>query len=481
MRPNILLITTDEHRPDCIGSGGFGSLRTPALDRLASEGTTFGNAYSNCPICMPTRFTWLHGLYASQANQRLLQNAHDWPTDLPTFTQALQRAGYRTGLVGKLHSLAGLYHRDIRSHRYETMRRGFDDLVETSGGTLSLYYDCDWTRYLDGKGLLEKYREFARWWMSERPKDEERYEPFFLEPEDTLDGFTAREAVGMLETYATRGGTSKSDGPAQPFFLHVSFAGPHFPIVPAERYYRRYSVDDVPEPAGLDDPGKRARWRRNRALYAAFVEQTDAQIAQVLDALEANGLSEETLVIFTCDHGELIGDHGLNHKGKPYDSAVRTPAIVRLPGSVPVDVRCDAILEAVDLPATILDAAGLGDDPDRHLPQTPSRSWWPCALGQRQEHRTWAFSEAGVLPGGWRMAADRRYKYVFRPDRDDLLFNLESDPTELDNLALDPAYAAVREEFQRRVVHSMMSCVPPNRDGNRCEAIHGGRPRNAIL
>lgn len=469
---NILLLTTDEHRPDCIGSGGFGALRMPTLDRLMSQGMTFPNSYSNCPICMPTRFTWLHGLYASQAAQRLLVNAHDWPTGLPTFAQALQRAGYRTGLIGKLHSLAGLYRRDIRSHRIETMRRGFDDLVETSGGTLSLHFDCDWTRFLDEKGMLERYRDFALWWMEKRPKDEERFEAFFLEPEDTIDGFTAREAVKRLDDYAGMRG--------RPFFLHVSFAGPHFPIVPAERFFRKYTAEDVPAPIGVEDPETRAKWQRNRALYAAFCEQTDAQMGTVLDALDAAGLAEDTLVVYTCDHGEMIGDHGLNWKGKPYDASVRTPTVIRLPGVVPAGVRNPSILEAVDLSATILEAAGLGRDADRFLPQTPGISWWPCATGERAEHRAWAYAEHGLLPRGWRMAADRRYTYVFRPDKGDLLFDRELDPEELVNRADDPQYAPLRGEFLRRTLNSMMSCVPPNRDDDRCEAIHGSRHSNAL-
>jgi arylsulfatase A-like enzyme len=481
---NILLITTDEHRADCVGSGRFGTLRTPALDRLRSEGTTFASAYSNCPICMPTRFTWLYGLYASQGGQRLLANALDWPTDLRSAAQCLRRAGYRTAMYGKLHSLMGLFRRDIVAHKYETVARGFDDVCEVSGGTLSYYYDCEYSRYLESKGLLEEWRSFAGWWLHERDSPAERYEPSVLSAEDHLDGFVARRAMEWLSRYDED----------RPFFMHVSFCGPHFPITPSEEYFNRYRPEDVPAPLGVDDAEESELWRKNRALYAGFVEQTDGHISRVLDVLDDRGLTEDTLVIYTADHGELIGDYGLNHKSQPYDAACRTPVILRKPGLVNRGTTREALVEAVDLPATILDAAGLGSDPSELLPLSPGYSFLPCATGSRARHRDWIYSECGVLPRGWRMIFDGRHKLVQRGDGGVAVFDLKDDPAELRPIgagvgapgsagpgATDGgvnASAPGSAELLSKLVQSQMCCVAPNRDSGFGRGVHNYRHVN---
>ena len=453
-RLNILLITDDQHRWDFFEGGVAPTLRTPALSRLAAEGTTLSHAFSNCPICMPTRFTWLYGLYASQARERLLANAHDWPTHFPSLAHALQQRGYDTSLIGKLHSHAGLFRRDLVADVHETQERGFNAALEVSGKSLAWWYDCLYTRHLARKGLLETYREDVAS-RCEQLGGRERYAPSPLPCEDHMDSFIgarAREALGRLPD-------------DRPFFMHVSFCGPHFPLDPPEPYFSRYRPEDMPPPEGVEDGEEMRRWQERRALYCGLIELVDHEIGRLLQRLDEKSLANNTLVIFTTDHGDMMGHRGFGGKGRPFDTATRTPAIVRLPGVIAGGKTLDGLVEAADLPCTILEAAGCGDDDaiGALLPNTPGRSWWEYARGETDTHRQWVFSECNT--GAWRMCRDRDWKYVFTTDGEDLLFDLRSDPWEFHNLIDDPALAERVSRMRAMLLESMSRCAAPNVDG----------------
>ena len=451
MPANILLITDDQHRWDFVGGGTVACLRTPAIDRLRAEGTTLVRAYSNCPICMPTRFTWLYGLYASQGRARLLRNAHDWPTNLPSMAHALQRRGYHTALVGKLHSLAGLCKRDVCAHLEETRQRGFDDVLEVSGKTLSYWYDCAWTRYLDGRNLLSRYRNDLHR-RNECFGQMGTYEPTFLATGDSMDGFIGARAREWLRAY---------DG-GQPFFLHASFCGPHFPIDPPREYFERYVPDDMPVPKRVDDAADVRAWQERRAAYCAMIAHIDDEVAALLSVLEERGESDNTLVVFTTDHGDMMGHRGLHHKGKPYETATRTPVTLRLPGTIPAGAVLDDMVEAVDLPCTLLDAAGCEGGMDEYLPNTPGRSYWRYARGKTDTHRQWAYSECGTGESAWRMVVERDWKLITRASGEDELYNLAGDPWELKNLAALPEHRDRVLRLQRELLGSMMHCLAPD-------------------
>ena len=449
-KPNILLITDDQHRWDFFGdTGAVSSLRTPSLDRLRAEGTTFTNCYSVCPLCMPARFSWCYGLYASQAAQRLMGNDHDWPAALRSMPQALQAAGYHTALIGKLHSHAGLYSLDITVDEWRTRDRGFDHVEEVSGKSLSYWYDCRWTHYLKEKGLLGKYREdLIR--RNAQLGGGERYEPSLLSAEDSMDAFIGRRAAGWIDGY---------DG-ARPFFLHASLCGPHFPLDPPREYFERYEPSEMPPPVGVDDREEEERWRRLRALYCGLIEQVDGQVGRILDSLERRGWREDTVVLFCTDHGDMIGDLGRNHKSVWQDPSCRTPLTVAYPGVVPQGETVDALVESVDLPCTLLDLAGC--DVGGSLPQSPGRSFWPLAsssgVDARSQGRDWAYSECGVGAKHWRMVVDREWKFVWHLSEGEMLFHRTEDPHDAVNLAGDDPMKLMRQ----RLIESMASCVAPN-------------------
>jgi arylsulfatase A-like enzyme len=441
-QPNILLITDDQHRWDFFDNRTVPALRTPTLDRLRREGATLANTITNCPICIPTRFTWAYGLYASQAAAGLTKNRHDWPTDLPSLPQALTGAWYRTALVGKLHSREGLRPIDLLAEEAVTRARGFQDVFEVSGKELAYWYDCRWTAHLHEIGALERYRAEVRescWAFG----GHERGVPTFLEAGDSVDGFIGRQARHWLESYDSNA----------PFFLHASFCGPHNPYDPVRDY--AYDPDDMPPPPGLTDPAAIRHWQRMQALYCGLITQVDEEAGRLLDVLDARGWAANTLVLFATDHGDMMGHHNRGTKGPPYDTSIRTPYLLRWPGVVPAGRVLEAMVEAVDLPATLLHAAGLGDDATAHLPGSLGRSVLDYAAGRRETHRAWAFSEFCVGdPGGWRLVRQRDWKYVRRP-AGDLLFDLRDDPWEFTNRIDDPAHADRVSRMRGQLIDSL--------------------------
>jgi len=454
-QPNLLFITTDQQRWDMYDNRTVPALRTPALTRLMRDGTTLTHTFANCPICMPNRFTWCHGLYPSQGAGGIMQNWHAWPRDLPAMPRVLQREGYRTALVGKLHS-QGRWNNDLTDPVFvtETRERGFEDIVEVCGKSFAANVDCDWTHHLAERGLLEEYRkDLERRQCARHTTTDDPTDPTFLPIEDTADAFIGRHARDWLDRY---------DGD-RPFFLHASFCGPHFPIDPPEIYHRKYSPEDMPVPPGVDDPDRIAYWRQRTAAYCAMIEHVDSEIGSVLNRLDALGLAGNTLVIFGTDHGDMCGHHNRGHKGPFYDTSCRTPFVVRWPGQVPAGVEKDGMVESVDLPATFLDAAGLGPDPTPHLDNSPGRSFLPYIRDKADAPRAWAYGENGPQSyGGWRMCRERDWKYVWAPEGE-WLFDMANDPWELENLVERPDRAERVSRMRARLIASMQQAVAPSR------------------
>lgn len=448
MQPNILLITDDQHRWDFYGdTGAVPTLRTPNLDRLRAEGTTFSNNYAVCPVCMPNRFSWCYGLYPSQASYRLMANAHDWPSPgrFPSMPGRLQEAGYHTAMVGKLHSHAGLYSKDISVLEWQSRARGYHDVWEVSGKSLSYWFDCRYTHYLKGKNLLGTYRrDLER--RNPQLGGRERYEPSPLAEEDAMDSVIGRRAVQWLRSYNGE----------RPFFLHVSFCGPHFPLDPPAELFESYRPEDMPPPAGLVDQGEHRKWQEYRALYCGLIELVDRQVGAVLDALKDRGWAEDTVILYGSDHGDLIGDLGQNGKGFWNDASCRTPVTVCAPGG---EVSVDrGMTQSVDLPLTILDIACLDTD---QLSQSPGRSFWSRVGDTGENDRAWAYAECKNGPEEWRMVVDPDWKYVWHASRGEMLFRRSSDPDDMQNL-VSQAPPDVPAHMRRCLIESLAGCVAPN-------------------
>lgn len=445
-QPHILLITTDEQRFDTYGLANSAWPQMPNMSRLRNEGTTLTNAYSNSPVCMPCRYGWMTGLYNSQT-ERGPNNGYDWPDYHPTMPQALQKAGYHTALFGKLHAfnagkLRSNHLNDLHDHN---MKWGFDTLWECSGRDIWSYVfkdnvigiqGCNYTDYLRKNGLYDQALAHNVMRSHHRKANQGR-EPFLpgvLQAKDSMDAVVANELCSFINTYNNEA----------PLYLHASFFGPHYPTDASQEYLDKYNPDDMPVPHGLSDPQEIRLWQQNRAMYMAITNVVDDQIGRVLTALEQRGWLDDTIILFTTDHGDMQGDFHLYQKRYPYEGAARTPILIRHPATIAAGVTLQSPVESVDVPNTILAAAGLDEKiRTKSLPFSPGRSFLQYARQQTSDFRDSAYVEMGDEASArtCRMLRQGDWKYVHWAAMSHCLFNLKEDLGELNNLVNDPIHA----------------------------------------
>lgn len=418
-QPNILFITTDQQRWDCVHANGNDIIRTPAMDRLAAEGARFTHSYTSAAACVPSRATWITGQYPHTHGATDTSGRHFLPPGTPTLMSLLSAAGYHTVGVGKMHFFPW------------NELWGFDLRVTGEG-----YEDDDYSRMLKEKGL------FGQQVGHHTPGfgDACKAVPSPLHEDDQLDGWVGKRGVDMLRERAQ-----------DPFFLWVSFNGPHEPWDPPAPYDRLYRPEDMPprraahdefarippsiRPAAADmgiehidltaiDDGFLARIK---ALYYGKISHIDRWVGVLLRVLDEKGLAENTLVVFTSDHGELLGDHRLFYKCYlPCEADMRVPLLIRWPQRFKSGI-CNAFTGSVNLMPTLLDAAGVS------IPSScQGESLLPLLEGKQAGGPEYVVSYAE--PGRYRIR-DRRYAYTRYPDQTmDTLYDLERDPWELDNL-----------------------------------------------
>ncbi|MGD2175490.1 MAG: sulfatase-like hydrolase/transferase, partial [Candidatus Brocadiaceae bacterium] len=345
---NVLLIQSDQHRFDCLGVNGHPLLKTPNLDRMARGGMNFTNAFCPIPLCMPARASMLTGQWPTEHLQIANFDAEaprGFRDDLPVFSNMLAEAGYRLGYVGKWHG-----HPDRPPEDF-----AFEDYVPP----------WKYGQWREQQGLPPVPRENG--WMGEADP--------YITPEQSSLAWQADRVLERLEACAA------DDGP---FFLRWDPPQPHLPNRPPEPYASMYDPERI-EPWGsfgdefTGKPYAQAQQLRTWAIagwtweqwapivarYLGEVSLLDAQVGRVLTAVDELGLAEDTLVVYTADHGDMCGSHGMIDKHFiMYDDVVRVPMIARWPGRVPAGARCDAFVSnAIDLAATFLDVAAL-DPPD---------------------------------------------------------------------------------------------------------------------
>jgi len=410
-RKNLLLVFADQMRGQDVRAMGNAQVVTPHLDRLATEGVLCTNAIANCPVCTPNRGTLLTGLWPTAHGAV----ANDVPVrpDVPSLGTVLRDAGYRVGYVGKWH-LDGVP-RD-RFTPPGPRRLGFDDYWAV--------WNCH-HQYFDGRYFLDT-DEIHRF---------DGYEP---------DGQTDL-AVRFIEE-------RRND----PWALVLSFGPPHDPyqLVP-ERFLDLYSPPRIelrPNAKSLS-PEASASWRMKIAQYYAAVSALDANVGRLLAALERLGLADDTLVIFTSDHGDMLGSQGSKNKEKPWEEAILVPLILRAPGLLPAGARNDALVGWLDLMPTVLDLLGVEGPHDIH-----GRSVAPLLRGERAEPQRSVpigipiIVDQGAAEGmpEWRGVRTPRYTYArLYTGEGWMLYDNTSDPYQLRNLIGEPAAASVRQEMDR--------------------------------
>ncbi|MCF7854462.1 MAG: sulfatase-like hydrolase/transferase [Candidatus Pacebacteria bacterium] len=419
--PNILFFLPDQHRPDWLGFNSDLPVRTPNLDRLRASGVQFRNAFTPSPLCAPARACLASGLEYERC--RVPSNRENYPVDLPTYCQRLRDAGYRVCGVGKfdLHKdlatpVAELdWHLDgSRSLEEWGFTEGIDNEGKIDGS--SSYKAAGkpkgpYLHYLCEQGLADTYvREHE-----ERQKYRDAYVTSLPE-EAYCDNWVSENGLSFLHNFPTD----------QPWHLVVNFTGPHNPMDVTQRMHDAWKdvqfpmpVENEQEDYSVDDH------QRNRRYYAAMIENIDRQVGRFLDAVEERGELERTLVVYASDHGEMLGDHNLWGKSTWYTPASGIPLIVAGPG-MKKGVSNSALTSLHDLTATFLDYARTPP-----LPSMDARSLRPVLEGKTEQHREYVVSGLN----GWRMLFDGRYKLVTRQDAPPLLYDLQEDPQETNDIA----------------------------------------------
>lgn len=454
---NVLFLLSDQHQPGALSLLGHRYARTPHLDQLAREGTRFQNAYCSNPVCTPSRASLLTGLYTH--HHRTWNNATPWPFEIRTMAHHFSRAGYISGLIGKMHFV------DAQTHGFD-YRIDFNDWLQYLGPKAKLYAD-ELSRANSGSGLPQiddLWRDYGDPWLESRSKDGRAGfvhvgRPSLLAERDHQESFVARESVRFLKRF----------GKQHPFFLISSYLKPHDPFMPAERFAAMYPQGSVEVPGtyGKVDLSRvpreiRSRIERDGAtpelrdpeqartrirMYYGNVAQVDDAMGQVLRTLRELDLEKDTVVVYTSDHGEMCGGHGLWGKFVFYDPSVGVPLLVKAPGVSRPGSVCDAVVSQTALLATLLDLCGLSVPSGLDgAPLTP--------LLREPERRPEepVFAEFALRTKNAKyMIRHGQWKYCHYVNDAAELYDLAADPEEMRNLAGEAAHREKQEELRQRL------------------------------
>ena len=429
-RPNILLIMSDEHDPAVSGCYGHPVVQTPNLDRLASQGVLFENAYCNNPICVPSRMSFLTGQYASDVN--VFDNGSPLASEIPTFAHYLEASGYETTLCGRMHMVG-----PDRLHGFG--RRLFDDMSE-------------WVHFGQGPARTAEARRGSNSHVTECGPGPARWLDYDRTVTDLSERFLRDKAGNSTD---------------RPWCLVASFMYPHFPLYTPQEYYDLYPTDriDLPElgsetlesqhPAirqlryffRNEEPLPDETTRTALASYFALVTLTDEHVGRLLQVVDGSPLHDNTVVIYLSDHGEMAGQHGIWQKQCFYESSVRVPLVFRGP-QMAEGARVSQNVSLVDVMPTLLDLA------ETPIPNgLRGRSLLPSLRGDTvpEDVVVAEYHAQGMLSAGY-MAKKGNFKYNYYVDLPAQLFDLAADPNELTDLAGQPGWSTVETDLHQELL-----------------------------
>jgi len=430
-RLNVLLITNDQFRADCLGALGNRVIRTPNLDRLASEGAIFERYYAQCPQCVPSRAAMHTGRYPH--TNRTPSNAFRLPDSEVTLAKILAGHGYTTAVVGELpfaptNVLGG----------FQNVVAGF---TEYQASLLGAGYALQGVAH--AAAMKRDFQAVPAPWPEEVDES----------------AFFAARAIEFLRDHRDK-----------PFFLHVNYRRPHHPFDPPAPFDAMYAGAAFPASHKRDGemknkpPGQQRTIEnssgfdlrtltprdldRVKSLYYGMISENDKYIGKILDHLRPSGLQDRTLVIFNADHGEMLGDHGLLFKGSYfYEEVVRIPLILRAPGKVAAGTRVKVLAEQIDLAPTVLELLGLERPPGM---QGQSLLSGKPRLAVHSE-----FANIKMLRNEeWKLV-----HYVQAPYGE--LYNLREDPHELYNLFDDAGAVKARHEMKSALTDWLINTQDP--------------------
>jgi len=464
-QPNILFILSDQHNAKVLGCKGHPDVKTPHLDRMASQGVRFENAVTQNPICTPSRVSWLSGQYCHNHGYYGLSGPN--PKGLPTVLGHFRRAGYRTAAIGKIHCPAGWVESDS------------DTFHETSGCSVG-GRSAEYAAYLEARGLsnLEDHAAMAE--FGDRGMQTVEGRPSKVSYRDGQEGWSAAKATEFM-------GQCLKDN--VPFFAHVSLPKPHQCYTPAQEFWDLYDESRLTLPPNADYDMKdkaphlretAAWWRkwewqlfdpktfeagRLRKLhgYLGSVSHVDHAVGELLGWIDAHNLGADTIVIYSSDHGDYACEHGIMEKapGICADAITRIPMIWRCPGKFKAGHVADEIVETVDLANTLCALAGLDA-----METADGADLSPLLRGG-----TGAVHEIGVTECVWsRSVRKGRYRLVHYPRAMFAgeypggfgeLYDLQADPWEMRNLFFDPEYDGIVRTLQRDLTDWLITTTRP--------------------
>ena len=477
-KPNVLLITADQLRRDALGAFGNRVVRTPHLDGLATGGVVFDQHFAQNPVCMPSRWTIFTGRYPRCHGVR--DNGVIYRDGEATLARVLKENGWRTGAFGKMHLSPQLL---TRAHENENWPRdgfGFTETHLTDDSKRGEYLadlerrDPSVHRYVLRQGE-EKVREdlmsAAERSFQLAPQLKENKVP----PELHQSSWIADRVIDAIRA---------AEG--KPFCYWCSFVDPHHPFDAPEPYASMYDPSTIPLPVRRENemrdkpphfdemvrglsPGNEkyelfrvtdAGWQALRANYYGMVSLIDASVGRILDALREAGVFDDTIVLFTSDHGELLGDHGLLFKGPfHYDSLIRVPLIARWGDAIRGGSRIGGITQHTDIVPTLLACCGVP------VPRgVQGRSLLPLVAGDEGAGYEHALVEHDCGDWGLRLATlrSRRWRFTWyggrRPGE---LYDLAADPDEFQNLWQDPSCREMRGELEDRLLDRLLATGDP--------------------
>jgi len=411
-RPNLLFLVADQWRAQALPFAGAPDLRVPNLSRLAKEGVDFRRAYTSYPVCCPSRAAMLTGKFPHAAG--VTHNHMLLPLEEKTLSAELKGAGYRTGYIGKWH----LDGHDSPGFVPPARRRGFD------------------------------------YWAAYNVAHQHYDSVYFRDTPDPIriHGFEPEHLTGLAIDFIRQES-------AQPFFLYLSWVAPHPPLTPPARYAaydprRIHLRPNVP-------PAKQAEARKNAAAYYGLCTAVDENVGRLLAELDSRNLSQDTIVVFTSDHGWTLESHGLDGIDLPYEESSRIPLVIRYPGRLKANLDRGALISNVDYAPTLLGLCGL---PPPSGMQGANLADWLTGGAGTPSGPIYAEGNLGDT-GEWRMVVRGQEKLVVDSSlKATHLYHLGRDPYEMKNLVADPSFQRKREELLsllHRWVERTSGVAPP--------------------
>ncbi|MCV6593635.1 MAG: choline-sulfatase [Silicimonas sp.] len=432
--PNILLIMADQLAPHWTGTYGHAQVQTPNLDALAARGMRFDAAYCNSPLCAPSRASFMSGQQISRIGA--YDNAAEFPASVPTFAHYLQGAGYRTCLAGKMHFVG------------PDQKHGFQDRVTTDIYPSDFAWTPDWT----SPDRIDKWYHN----MSTVKESGVAVATFQTDYDDEVEYAARRWLIDR--------GRDKAGGKGAPFCMVASFIHPHDPYVAKPEFwnlYRDMEVDLPSSPEATDPFSRRVmdgieasgvpltddEIRNARRAYFANVSYFDSKIGALVQALDDIGELDNTLVIVTADHGDMLGERGLWYKMSFLEHSVRVPLVIAGPGVS--TGTSDAPVSLVDILPTFLKVAGVSSSECR--PGIDGTSLTNLMRGDTEDREVIAEYLAEMAGHPAFMIRRGAFKYIHCDGDPPQLYNLETDPGEVTNLADDPTHAETARAFAEEV------------------------------